>query len=260
MSQPRIALFIPTYQSAQTVSAVIEAIPKNLLQEFAKIYVFDNRSKDLTVQKVQDCARKLHLDHLEVFINDENYLLGGSTIQAIRQSLADGFDYLICMHSDGQANPKDLEHFVKYCREDRYDFILGSRLMRESKISEYSLPRLLANKLFAKLQQLILKQKVYDLGAYVGFNLNTLKNLPFANIQPDMAYHPNLILNLSRIQKSPFRFKEFPIEWGAVTSSHVNVYTYAATHFFRLLKLLIKKPKLETDFSKTMKSRRIDEI
>ena len=101
MTKPRRALFIPTYQSAQTVGATLLKIPKEKAEEFGKIYVFDNRSTDQTVQRVQDFVRANHWKNLQVYINDDNYELVGSTFLAVRQALADGFDELSYIDSHG---------------------------------------------------------------------------------------------------------------------------------------------------------------
>ncbi len=107
--------------------------------------------------------------------------------------------------------------------------------MKQSEVKNYSLLRYVFNMFFAYLQQTLLKQKVYDLGAFVGFNLNTVKHLPYRSITFDMGYHPHLILLASRFKT--LSFVEFPIYWGRVEHTSVNVWKYGIIHLGRILKL-----------------------
>ena len=119
----------------------------------------------------------------------------------------------------------------------------------------YSKLRLWGNYFFCWIQQLILKQKVYDLGAYLAFNLKTLKTLPFAHINPNMAYHPNLILIGSQVSPRLFRFCEFPVSWGGVESSNINPYKYFLSQLWMLLCIFLKRYSLKKNYLKTMNTK-----
>lgn len=230
-------LFIPTYNVESTVYQVLAQIPQDLRTRFDRILVFDNCSQDQTVSEVQRFATNHPDIKIEIYANEQNYFLGGSTILALKRALALNADWLICMHSDGQAAPEDLTHFFKAIDQDRYDFILGSRLLSESRVQNYSWPRLMMNGLMSRLQFSILRQDVRDLGSFVGFNLHCMQQFPFAQVPHDMGYHPLLLLTMARDFPRALRFYEFPIYWGKVENSNVNVWTYTLRHLFRLLRL-----------------------
>lgn len=239
----KLALFIPVYNVEAHLDGVLRRIPETVWSQMQRIYIIDNVSSDRTLDVALEFARGHSVYPIQVFRNSRNGMLGGSTAMAFDRAIADGIDYLICLHGDGQAPPEALPEFISRCSEDRYDFILGSRLLPGSETGEYSRPRWLANLAFAYLQQAITKQKVYDLGAYIGFNMRFLRGFPYRALVPDMGYHPILILTACRLALSPPRFTEFPIHWGRVENSNINVMSYSLIHLMRLLGLYFMRPR-----------------
>lgn len=238
-------IFIPCYNVSQQIESVLRAIPADISRDVDKIYIIDNGSKDDTVAKCLNFAQQHLSQKIFVYQNSENYLLGGSTVIAFHLAQNDDLDYLVCLHGDGQGNPEDLYQFKDAFKEDRYDFVLGSRFLRDSEVEEYSKSRYFVNLIFAYFQQLLIGERVYDLGAYIGFNMKTIKRLPFQTIEADMGYHPYLILAAKYFLKRPLRFKEFPIRWGAVETSNVNPTLYALKHIKKLITLYINGPQLK---------------
>jgi dolichol-phosphate mannosyltransferase len=232
----RVALFVPCYNVEATVVQVLEKIPADILEKLEFVLLVDNVSQDNTRTVLTDYLRAKKNPKLRLFFNQQNYSLGGSTIVAFRAAIADNLDFLICLHSDGQADPLDLRNFFPLLQTE--DFVLGSRMLQGSQTADYSLLRKFGNLFFAYLQQIILRQKVYDIGAFIAFNLKTIASLPYAKIKPDMAYQPNLILYAATLKHLTFR--EFPIYWGPVTSSHVNIWRYGMEHLVRLFRIFFR--------------------
>ena len=230
MSRVKVVLFIPCYNVVGSVVAVLNRIPQPVLDKLDHIFLIDNGSVDGTRAALKDfvsrAPRKFRL-----LLNEENYSLGGSTIIAIRESIDIQADFLICLHSDGQAQPEDLQKFFPLSTE--LDFVFGSRMLPGSVVSAYSRLRWYGNFFFAKLQQLILGQKIFDIGAFVALNLRTIRQFPYYRIKPDMSYFPALVLYVSTQKK--IRCLEFPITWDKVRASEVNIWRYGLAHLYRLL-------------------------
>lgn len=231
----KICLFIPCYNVDHAILSVLESIPALCMDRLGRVFVIDNGSTDNTIDVICSFIAKRQDSRFEFYQNRENYTLGGSTILALSMAIAQGFDFLVCMHGDGQAQAADV---VKLMDESKagVDLVLGSRLMKESRVDHYSRQRLWANLFFARLQSLIVGRELGDIGAIVSFNLKLISKLPYDSLPFDMGYQPLLIL--CAIKKFPsLVIREVPISWGAAERSNVHVLLYALTHAMRLILL-----------------------
>ena len=238
----KVALFIPTYNVEKNISRVMQLIPVSIIEQVEKIYIFDNMSSDNTLSLIRNYRHSLPEPlkvKIEIFRNEENYTLGGSTQLAFGQAIQDKMSYLICMHSDGQANPEDLPKFFAAFAAGDFDFVLGSRMSGSGRVENYSGLRLFGNRFFAWLQGFILGHKNLDIGAFIGFNLKTVEQLSYRQIKSDMGYHPHLILLAAKANEKKLRIKEFPIDWGRVESTNINIFTYSLIHLSRIIKILM---------------------
>lgn len=239
----KVWLFIPCYNIESHIVPTLKRIPQEALERLDRVLIVDNGSSDKTLSVTLDYLKtETSLSKTEVYQNSENYYLGGSTYIAFSKALQDDVDYVICLHSDGQAPPEELPQFLDHIDSpEDYDFISGSRFMEESNTQDYSLLRNLGNRVFSAWQKVILKQEIQDLGAYLAFNMKTISKLPIKDIPFDMGYHPYLVLVAAKLSSRQLRIKEFPIRWGAVEVSHVNIWSYASVHFSRLIQLSVFK-------------------
>lgn len=241
-STTNICLFIPTFQVASSILKVLHQIPQECLQLIQNIIIIDNGSTDGTIDLIKSFISTSGLTKILLFQNDENYSLGGSTILAFQIARKLGADFLICMHSDGQADPNDLSKFIEYSKSD-IDFVFGSRLQEGSDVSKYPLLRLYGNQFFSYLQKITMGCPVKDIGAYISFNLNTVFSLPFDQIPHDMGYQPILIL-LAFKKLPKIQYKEFPIHWGAPENSSINIWIYGLKHLYRIILIGINSRKI----------------
>ncbi len=248
----RIVLFIPCYNVQGSIARVLDRIPREVLEQVEAIWCVDNRSADGTLKAISDWVRSASPEvarKFAIFKNRENYSLGGSTIVAFKRAIEAGADFLVCMHSDGQADPGDLLAILRASQPD-VDFVLGSRFLPGSRVGDYSILRRLGNLFFILLQRPLLGSSVRDIGAFISFNLRTVAQLPYSRLPSDMGYHPLLLLMAAR---TGFRsFREIPISWGKVETSHVNAFRYAWVHLWRLARfsggLIPLSAKTPSDF------------
>lgn len=247
MTATKICLFIPAYQVQGSIGRVIDRLPAEALDRIELVLVVDNHSSDASVEeaKASLLARRASLTaqapRFRLLRNHRNISLGGSTIVAFREAIDAGSDFLICLHGDGQADPAELPTFISNCRPG-IDFVFGSRMLPGSATSDYSKTRLAGNLMFAWLQKKLVGVEAQDIGAYIAFNLHTVRKLPFESIPPDMGYHPNLVMLAF---KRGFRsFVEFPISWGAADRTNVNPWSYGLRHLLRVLRHAIGRAPL----------------
>ena len=239
-SKIKTVLFVPTYNVAGTVAEVLRRIPSEALEKLDSIYLVDNGSHDGTREIITDIVAQDKKGKYRCFLNESNYSLGGSTIIAFREAIKQQADYLICMHSDGQADPMDLTKFLNAIREDQPDFVFGNRMAEENK--EYSKLRLWGNKFFAMLQRILVNRPIQDIGSFIAFKLDTVEKLKYWQYRHDMGYHPLLILEAFR--KLNPKWIDIPIKWGKVEETNINPFVYGIQHLWRISRLFFNRPPI----------------
>ena len=233
----KFCIFVPSLNVGHSVRRVLQGITQAVLARTELVLVMDNGSSDNTIAEVQAFLKETVATQVRLYRNDANYSLGGSTLLAMELAMQAGCDFLISMHSDGQADPADLERFIAAASRG-VDFVCGSRLMRGSGVAGYPLPRLWGNHVLSWLQRVLFDIEVRDTAAYLAFNLHTVRELPFRELKSDMGYPTALILVAAMRRR--IHCVEFPIAWGRIISTNVNPFAYAISHVSRLLMLRVR--------------------
>jgi len=108
-------IFIPAYQAAGTLEAVIERIPDSLWASLCAVHVINDGSTDDTNAVVRRIAER----HPKVVLHSEaeNRGYGAAVRRGLRLALEDAAEYVICLHADGQYPPEKLPEFLPYMEE-----------------------------------------------------------------------------------------------------------------------------------------------
>ena len=243
----RIAVFVTCYNvEAQIVDKVLARIPSEAMTEVDEFVVIDNCSSDQTVQKVLQFrdSRPDMATKLKVIANAKNYGYGGSHKVAFNYLQERAFDWGILLHGDGQGSPNDLPQFIRQIKTSNYDFIIGSRFLDMSLSRDYSLLRKIANKFFIYLQKMVSGVYISDPGSgYIAYNMAFLRDVPYWRLPSYAYYDPCLFLYVSRMRA---RIHEFPIVWGEVETSSVNMWEYGMRLLWVLLRFRVKGLALES--------------
>lgn len=206
-------VFIPTYNCAAQVKRVLERLKTaDLFVQMTEIIVVDNRSKDETVNVALEFKRQNHFENLKVLRNVENYGLGGSHKVAFHYALTNGFERLIVLHGDDQAEASEIPLLLQVMNQDpRVDAVLGNRFSKKSGGHGYSLVRSFGNKGLNFLFTILLGRPVHDLGAGLNaYRVNRLKDLEF-DLYSDYCDY-NIFLLLAMIDGG-WNYKFAPITW-----------------------------------------------
>ena len=178
---------------------------------FFKVCVIDNNSKDQTFKKTISFIRNRNLKKFEIIRNLKNFGQGGSHKVAFEYALKNECDFCLVYHGDDQANISDFKNFFLNKTYKSYDALLGARFLKDSKLINYQLYRILGNKFFNFLFSLVSNYKIYDLGS--GINLYGKKVISdeyVKYIDNQMGFnYQNLLLMISK--KRNIRF--YPISW-----------------------------------------------
>ncbi len=161
----KIAVVIPCYNEELTISQVVNDFKLILPQ--ADIYVYDNNSKDKTVEKAK---------HSGAIIGYERRQGKGFVVQRMFREI--DADVYIMVDGDGTYPPKKVWNLIQPILKQEADMVVGSRLMSVSE-SEFKKLNRFGNKVFLWTINYIFKIKLTDiLSGYRAFNRNFVKNLP----------------------------------------------------------------------------------
>jgi len=148
--QDRIAVVIPAYRAAQTLSLllprVMDFVPPN------DIIVIDDGSGDDTAKRCRDLG-------VTVIGHARNCGKGQALRTGFAAAQARGYRAVITLDADGQHRPEHIPDFVKRFKITGRQIIIGSR---KSRFSDLPFDRYLSNRLTTVVVSLLAGQRIED--------------------------------------------------------------------------------------------------
>lgn len=230
----RVLVFIPTYRCATQIARVIEQFDARAQGWLDTVMVVDNRSPDNTLEAAIACGKeKLVNCNFIAWRNDDNYGLGGSHKAAFRYAIEQGFDYLVVLHGDDQADIRDLIPQLEAGAHRNVDCLLGARFMQGSQLKGYSGFRTFGNHVYNTLFSLAALRNIHDLGSGLNlYRLTAFRDFYYRRFPDDLTFNYVMLLaSYHRGQSLQF----FPISWREEDQiSNVRLFRQA----FKVLSLL----------------------
>ena len=115
---------IPTYNEAENIDKVISEILKF---HFIDILVVDDNSTDGTADKVKRWIRKT--DRVNLIKRKGKLGLGTAYVTGFKWGLQRDYNYFFEIDADLSHDPKEIPNFIKKCREEKCDIVIGSRYL-----------------------------------------------------------------------------------------------------------------------------------
>lgn len=244
----KILLFIPGYNCEKQIVRVLGQLDKKIAGYIDKVIVVNNRSTDNTEEAVCNFIDRHSNIPVTLLRNNDNYGLGGSHKVAFNYALDNGYDYVIVLHGDDQGDIHDLRTILSKKLYKKYDCCLGARFMNGSKLEGYSAFRTFGNVVYDMLFSIVVRRRIFDLGAGLNmYNVNMLKS-GFYEKFPD-----NLMFNYCMIMAADY-YKHnivfFPISWREDDQvSNVKMFNQAVTVLKMLWRYAVNKDSIrETDY------------
>jgi glycosyltransferase involved in cell wall biosynthesis len=208
----KILVFIPVYRCAAQVGRVLSQFDAQVQKLVDTVLVVDNQSPDDTVSvAVRVGAEQIKNSNFVVWRNNDNYGLGGSHKAAFRYAIEHGFDYMIVLHGDDQADIRDLLPYIIRGEYREVDCLLGARFMRGSRLKGYSLFRTFGNIVYNTLFSLVALRSIYDLGSGLNmYKLSKLKEFYYKTFPDDLTFNYVMLLG-SYFHGQAVKF--VPISW-----------------------------------------------
>jgi len=234
MAQPRILVFIPAYRCAAQVTRVIDQFDEHVQRWIDTVIVVDNRSPDDTLDAaIERAGTTLRATRFIGWRNDDNYGLGGSHKAAFRFAIEQGFDYLVVLHGDDQADIRDLLPQLESGAYRDADCLLGARFMRGSRLVGYSALRTVGNRVYNALFSLVAGRRIHDLGSGLNmYRLAAFSDFYYKGFPDDLTFNYVMLLGSYQARQ---RVRFFPISWREEDQvSNVRLFRQA----FKVLALL----------------------
>ncbi|MEO5376950.1 MAG: glycosyltransferase family 2 protein [Magnetococcus sp. DMHC-6] len=192
-----IVVIIPAYNEAQNIGRVIQAIPSAIESLQTAVLVIDDGSQDDTLAQARAVGG---------FAIRPPFNRGGGAALRCGYDIAQemGAKIVVTMDADGQHDPTEMAGLIRPILEDRYDFMIGSRLLGTREKDSWV--RLAGIYFFNFIIRLLTGVKITDCSN--GFRAFRIRDLARILLLQDQYHTSELIIDAA---KKGVRLGEAPV-------------------------------------------------
>ena len=197
---------IPTYNEQANIAGMVHAVMA--LSDNFDLLIIDDNSPDGTGQVVESLLVE-YKSRLFLKKRGSKLGLGTAYITGFKWALENNYDYVIEMDADFSHKPSDLPILLKTCMNG-VDVVIGSRYVKEGKIEDWPLNRILLSKGASLYVRLITGMPVKDTTAgFVCYKKEVLERIDLDKIT-FIGYAFQIELKFAA-WKCGFTIREIPI-------------------------------------------------
>lgn len=167
---PLINVIIPAYNEEKSIAKVVNAIPKELVQE---VIVVNNNSTDQTATQAEAAGATV--------LTESRAGYGYACLKGIAYAASKAPevrpDIIVFLDGDYSDYPEELPAVVKPIIEGRAEMVIGSRALGKRESGAMMPQQLFGNWLATTLLKWLYGAKFTDLGPFRAIKLQTLLNL-----------------------------------------------------------------------------------
>lgn len=145
-----IAVVVPCYNEELLITRVMDTMPDYV----DRIYIVDDRSKDRTVEIVEDYIQQHQPSRVTLIVHEVNQGVGGAIITGYRQAYDDDMAVVAVMAGDAQMDPDDLEVIIAPVVAGEADYTKGNRLATGEAWNQIPRVRYLGNVLLSLMTKI----------------------------------------------------------------------------------------------------------
>ena len=210
--RPRLLVFVIAYHAEETLTPVLERIPRSLFDEYdCEILVVDDASSDRT-DEIGRLYRNAHPEiAMTVLRNEFNLGYGGNQKVGYAFAIRQGFDFVAMVHGDGQYAPEELPTLVAPLKQGRADAVFGSRMMTRFGAIRGGMPlyKFLGNRILTWTQNLLLGTRLTEFhSGYRVYSVTALAKIPYRLNSNVFHFDTEIIIQLLNAGQ---RIVELPI-------------------------------------------------
>ncbi len=176
----KILVFIITYNTELTIGKLLNRFPKDVLEEAAEILVADDDSKDNTYKIAFDYKNKKRSKKLKIVKHKQNKGYGGNQKWGYNYAIKNKFDIVVMVHGDCQYPPEYISSLIRPLKQDKADFVFGSRIAGQPLKGGMPLYKFIGNKFLTFCENLILGTNLSEFhSGFRAYSVDALKEIPF---------------------------------------------------------------------------------
>ena len=228
-----LSIIIPVRNESDSLESIMDYYSKNLSDLDYEVLIINDFSKDDTLKK----ARNLFKNKNFKVLDNQKKGLGGAINLGIKESSGSSVAIMMADQSD------DINDLIKYnslINTENCDAILGSRFLKESKVLNYPIQKLVLNRIFNYFVGIIFLNKYNDYtNAFKIYKKKTLEE-----ISPLISESFNIFLEIPlKIISRKYKYKIIPINWNGRTKgvSKFKIRELRSKYLFTLIYCFIEK-------------------
>ncbi len=228
-----LSIIIPVRNESDSLEDLMEHYSKNMNNFDYEVLVINDFSKDNTLEKAKNLFKNKNFKVLD----NKKKGLGGAINLGIKEALG---SYIAIMMADQSDDINDLKKYYSLITNENYDAVLGSRFMKESKVLNYPIQKLILNRIFNYFVGLIFWNNYNDYtNAFKIYKKKTLEE-----IGPLISESFNIFLEIPlKIISRKYKYKVTPINWtGRIKgTSKFKIKELRSKYLFTLIYCFIEK-------------------
>ena len=229
-----LSIIIPLRNEIENLDSIKESFSKHLEEIRYEVLFINDFSTDGTLQKANKIAEENI--NFKVFDNKKRGL-GGAINLGIEKCNG---EYTCITMADLSDDFEDLKNYYYKINKENLDAVFGSRFMKNTKVLDYPLKKLVLNRIFNFFVQVLFFNKYNDYtNAFKIYNTKVIKNmLPF------VSESFNIFLEIPlKIISRKYSYKIIPINWYGrkIGKAKFNIKELRSKYLFTLIYCFIEK-------------------
>ncbi len=199
-----LSIIVPVRNESENIEAIFMYFNDNLANLNFELLIINDFSNDDTLIKAQNLSRENK--NLKV-LNNKHKGLGGAINLGVKEAKG---EYITIMMADQSDDINDLLKYYEIINNSNIDAVLGSRFLKDSKVKDYPLQKLVLNRIFNYLVSFIFWNKYND---YTNA-FKIYKKKVLLEISPLISESFNIFLEIPlKIISRNYKYQVIPINW-----------------------------------------------
>ena len=232
-----LSIIVPVRNESENLTGVFEYFSKNLNDLNYEVLLINDFSKDDTLKKSKEISKIFSKFKI---LDNQQKGLGGAINLGIKEAKGENIAIMMADQSD---DINDLKKYYEIINNGNYDAVLGSRFLKQSKVHDYPLQKLILNRIFNLLVCILFWNSYND---YTNA-FKIYKRKALIEILPLISESFNIFLEIPlKIISRNYNYKVVPINWMGRKKgeSKFKIKELRSKYLFTLIYCFIEKTLL----------------